>query len=246
MSSASVIKLDEKKRIEHAILTGFLTSIQLTPKTIYTSESPDFLIEDFQENFTAIELTEYFKDYKNKKGGSKSKEVSSLRKRFSLDLNNYLNGHYKDKNLWVLVEIDDTYIDYNVQDAIKTIENLLKTGEQRTTNNTTKHLLGIQLNKTGGNSSSCCFVKYLNGNETSPQFCYKNIIALIEKKSESKKRWKCKFDSSWLLIHLGDTPEQYTIELELELTREDVIRYSNEWKRIYIFCPSRNKAIRLL
>lgn len=245
MSSASVIKLEEKKRIEYANLKSFLNSIHLTQKTIYTSESPDFVIEDFQKNFTAIELTEYFKDYKNKKGGSKGKEVSNLRKRFSLDLNNYLNEYHKEKNLWILVQIDDTYVDYNIQDAIRAIENLLKTGEHRTTSNITKYLLGIQLNKTGNHTTSCCFVKYITGNETPPQFCYESIIALIEKKTESKKRWKNTFDSNWLIIHLGDIPEQYTIELELELTSEDVIRYSNEWNRIYIFCPSRNKSIRL-
>ncbi len=240
--------MDKKKLAEFTILSSFLTTIHLKPNKTYPYESPDFVVEDNNQKYTAIELVEFFNDLGNPKRGSMTRQVFSARQKFRNEIDDYLAANHGDKQLWVLIEIDDTLVDYKVSDAIAVIEDLLITGRNRTESKVTDYLLGIQINSTGGSVSKCCFVQFITGHEKPPVFLYDSVINTIDSKTEIKKKWKYKseFQSAWLLIFLGDMPEQYTIEFDFALKIEDVTRYSSYWDRIYLFCRNRSKVINLL
>lgn len=238
--------MNKQKKKEYLDLISFLNLINHQTHKVYLAESPDFVIEDNNQNLVAVELVEFFNDNDNQKRRSQSKKVNSAREKFRTELDSYLTKHHSDKKLWVLVEIDDTNVDYKVQDAIHAIENLLKSGEICTENPITQNLLKIQLGRTDGNKSISCFVMEYKGNKEPPKINYNNIIATIDNKTEIKKNWKHKFESSWLLIHLGNISEQYTLDLDFALKTEDKVKYSLNWERIYIFCQNRRKLIKLL
>ncbi len=240
--------MDRKKQAEFNILSSFLTTINLKPNKTYFCEPPDFVIEDNNQKYTAIELVEFFNDLGISKRGSKTKEVFSARQKFRNEIDDYLAANHGDKQLWVLFEIDDSLVDYKVSDVIAVIDNLIMTGRNRTDSNVTDHLLGIQLNSTGGSVSKCCFVRSITETEKTPVFLYDSVINTIDCKTEIKKKWKYKseFHSAWLLIFLGEMPDQYTIEFDFALKIEDMKRYSSDWDRIYLFCKKRSRVINLI